>query len=90
VPIRPPLVAAALAVAALAACGESERERVEDAVREREDLAAGRIESVRCERAELMWGCSLRLRDGRTQACQVSVSEDGEPTGVGCQPIQAE
>ena len=76
--------------AALAACGQSERERVEDAVRERDELAAGPIESVACERARVMWGCRLRLRDGRTQACQVSVSEEGEPTGVGCQPIRGE
>ena len=81
---------AAAAAVTLAACGESERERVEDAVRARDELAAAPIESVRCERATAMWGCSLRLRDGRTQACQVSVDEDGEPTGVGCQPIQAE
>ncbi len=72
------------------ACGQSDRERVEDAVRAHEDRAAGRIDEVRCERAAVMWGCSLRLTDGRTQACQVSVDPDGNPTGVGCQPIQAE
>ena len=78
-----------VAAGLLAGCGESERERVEDAVREREHLAAGEIESVRCERAERMWGCRLRLRDGRTQACQVAVA-DGDVQGVGCQPIAAE
>ena len=81
--------AASLATALLAGCGTSERERVEDAVRDREELLAGAIDSVRCERAEVMWGCRVTLRDGRTQACQVAV-DDGDVRGVGCQPIQAE
>jgi hypothetical protein len=59
-------------------------------VRDREHLAPGEIDSVSCERAERMWGCQLRLRDGRTQACQVAVDDAGEPQGVGCQPIAAE
>ena len=81
---------ALLILAALSSgCGQSERERVEQAVRDREALAAGPIESVSCERAQAMWGCRLRLRDGRTQACQVRV-DDGEVQGVGCQPIAGE
>ena len=83
-------VAAALVCGALVGCGESERERVEEAVRDREELLAEPIDGVRCERAEVMWGCSVLLRDGRTQACQVSVDADGSPSGIGCQPIQAE
>ena len=75
---------------ALTGCGQTERERVEDAVRERAHLAAGPIEAVECDRAAAMWGCRLRLADGRTQACQVRVDRDGEPTGVGCQPIRGE
>jgi len=80
----------ALVLAFAAGCGASERHRAEAAVREHEDRAAGRIAEVRCARAELMWGCTVRLEDGRTQACQVAVDPDGDPTGVGCQPIQAE
>ena len=84
------VLVAAIGWLALAGCGQSERERVEEAVRERPELAAGPIDSVDCEPAEVMWGCRLRLADGRTQACQVRVDPDGEPVGVGCQPIRGE
>ena len=79
-----------VALVALAGCGESERDRVEDAVRARDELLAGELASVMCERASAMWGCEVRLADGRTQACQVRVDDDGEPQGVGCQPIRGE
>jgi hypothetical protein len=85
--LRTPVLLAALLVAG---CGTDERERVEGAVREREHLAAGPVASVACERAGEMWGCRLRLADGRTQACQVAVDDEDEVEGVACQPVRGE
>ena len=79
------LVAAGLLAAG---CGQSLRERVEDAVRT-DGQAAGEVAAVRCEPAGRMWGCRVRLRDGRTQACQVAVERD-EPRGAVCQPLRGE
>ena len=70
-------------------CGRSEREEAEQAVRSHEAVA-GDITSVRCERAERVWGCRVRLADGRTQACQVSTGEAADPPGVACQPLRGE
>ena len=74
---------------ALPACGGGEARRVEDAVRERPHLAAGRIVDVKCTPHQQAWGCVLRLADGRTQACQARV-RDGKATSVACQPLRAE
>lgn len=71
-----------------AGCGQSLRERVEDAVRE-DGRALGEVTSVRCEPTARMWGCTVRLRDGRTQACQVAVADD-EVQGAVCQPLRGE
>jgi hypothetical protein len=79
-----------LAAVLVAACGTDERGRVEAAVREREHLAAGPVASVACERAGEMWGCRLRLADGRTQACQVALNHEDEVEGVACQPVRGE
>ena len=77
------------AAACLAAgCGQSLRERVEDAVRA-DGRAAGKVASVRCEPTARMWGCRVRLSDGRTQACQVAVADD-EVQGAVCQPLRGE
>jgi hypothetical protein len=88
------LVAPALALAlalALAACGgdDAERGHAEAAVRSFGNLAAP-PERVRCERAEVVWGCRAWLADGRTQACQVEMGDGGGVNGVACQPIRGE
>ena len=71
-----------------AACGTDDRERVEDAVRSRGNVA-GIVDAVTCSEASAAWGCRVRLRDGRTQACQAKV-DDGRVTGVACQPLRGE
>ena len=83
------VLAAVLAMLLPACGGESEREVIERTLRERRDLTAGAVRDVRCEPAELAWGCELRLEDGRTQACQAAV-RDERVTSVSCQPLRAE
>lgn len=79
----------AAVVLALAGCGTSDRERVEQGVRD-QAVAAGPIRAVDCRAASRMWGCTLRLRDGRTQACQATVDRDAAVEGVACQPLRGE
>ena len=83
------VVASLGSVVFLSACGGiSDEQRVEDAVRLRGNVA-GPVAAVACVERPTVWGCTVRLRDGRTQACQATVS-DGRVRGLACQPLRSE